>query len=80
MIRGVGGTVEDVTLVVGDQPEWTTGSEYLVFLKYRQTPLQEGTEGAWTEAVLGQSTFVFDRGEWKNEVTGLTITLDELAE
>lgn len=77
-IRGVGGTVGDTTMLVDEQPEWLPDATYLVILRERDTPLANGSERAWTEAVFGQSTFALRKGQWVNALTGLSVSLAEV--
>jgi hypothetical protein len=78
-IRGVGGTVDDVTMIYDGQVDWTKGRHYLLFLRRSETPTKEGFEAAWTEVEIGQTALEqTPNGRWSNHGL-LEVTLDEVA-
>ena len=73
VVRGVGGTIDNITVEDRDEPELLEGAVYLVFLAWRDTPTREGSEPAWT--IVWQENGVFSHlsGDWTNAV-GKTIS------
>lgn len=79
-IRGVGGTVADVTLKLEGQVEWVAGKSYLVFLRQDETPFREGSERAWTVVWTGHGALeARDGGRWSNVLGTLSLVESDLA-
>ncbi len=75
VVRGVGGTVGNVTMVHESQTEWLVDRPYLLFLRREQTPTQEGWEEAWTVTWLEHGAFEERAGGWQNG--SQTLVVDE---
>jgi hypothetical protein len=67
-VRGVGGTADGVTVTMEGQPTWTVGQPVLLFLAQEETPLQEGTETAWTVVAHHQGAFRSDGSAWVSDI------------
>ena len=79
-IRGVGGTVADVTLELEGQTKWVMGRSYLVFLRQDDTPFREGSERAWTVVWLGHGALeALGGGRWSNASGTLSLLESDLA-
>jgi hypothetical protein len=66
-VRGVGGRVGGVRVIYDEQPVLEEGREYLAVLAYVDTPMETGTEGAWTFVWSGHGLFAGDgKGGWIN--------------
>lgn len=73
-IRGVGGRVGDVEVVMHGSHPFEVGKEYLVFLSYADTPTQEGSERALTVHFMGLGSFErVDGTVWRNPTSGFEI-------
>lgn len=80
-LRGVGGTVGNVTLELETSTPLQDGKTYLVFLSQEETPVEGGTETAWTVTGLDQG--VFSRasdGRWRNTAGDIEVAESELEE
>lgn len=75
LVRGVGGTIGNVTLAYGDHPHALPGETYLAFLTQEDTPTREGFERAWTISWQREGLFHMSESGWTNE-SGKTISTD----
>lgn len=79
-VRTVGGRIGDVQMIYEGQPSWDGSQDYLLFLRQEDTPLDSGSERAWTLLWMEQGVFEPNaRGGWTNASTGLEFLPDELA-
>jgi len=79
-VRGVGGTVGDVTVTLEGQVDWVTDLPYLMFLRQDNTPFREGFERAWTVVWTGHGALEsLGGGRWSNAVGTLSLTEADLA-
>ncbi len=74
-IRGVGGTVGGVTVELRDQTDWVRGNRYLLFLRQDQTPMEIGSELAWTVVWGGHGSLnALGNDQWANELATLSVS------
>lgn len=80
-VRGLGGTVGDVTLdFEGGATEWIAGDRYLVFLEVGPFPMRDRSEPFWTPVRLSQGVFEQTESGWRDSIQSLEISDDELSQ
>lgn len=78
-IRGIGGTIGDVTMQMDGQPEWQVGQRYVVFLRQEKTPTKEGSEVAWTVVWMANGVFAdAGSGLWRQPGGPMSLTDQDL--
>lgn len=75
LVRGVGGTIGNVTLAYADHPHVLPGETYLAFLTQEDTPVRGGFERAWTISWQREGLFHHSDNGWTNE-SGKSISSD----
>jgi hypothetical protein len=77
-LRGPGGTVGDVTWHFEDDVDLQAGERYLVFLRWVDTPTEQGSEKSLI--IFGQQNGAFDAagGGWKRQSTGEMVSEDSV--
>lgn len=80
VLRGLGGTVDDVTMEYDHEPQLESDQEYLALLRFGQFPTKEGSEGSWVLVSQAHGLFTqSDGGGWVN-ITGLRLAEEQVAE
>ena len=67
VVRGIGGTVDNVTMDYDGQVDWQEGETYLLFLRLDNTPFENGWERVWTVVWTGHGSFKHISNGWQNE-------------
>ncbi|HET7182234.1 MAG TPA: hypothetical protein VFI15_08395 [Candidatus Limnocylindrales bacterium] len=78
VIRGVGGTADGVTVVFEGQPKWKVGEAVVLLIAFKDTPLEAGTEKAWTLVANHQGAFRAVGADWASDM-GLKVRERDLA-
>lgn len=73
-LRSPGGTVGDVTWHFEDEVDLRPGTRYLVFLKWVETPTEEGSEKALIIVGQQNGTFEASAAGWRRQSTGQTVS------
>jgi hypothetical protein len=80
VLRGLGGTVDDVTIEYDYEPQLESDQEYLALLRFGHFPTREGSEGSWVLVSQAHGLFTqSDGGSWVN-ATGLRLAEEQVAE
>ncbi|HVM29912.1 MAG TPA: hypothetical protein VM305_03985 [Candidatus Limnocylindrales bacterium] len=78
LLRGFGGTVDDVTLVYEEEPDLEAGQIYLAFLRRGELRFREGSEESWVLLAQGHGLFTTRDGQRWSNIVGLTVDQEYL--